>query len=54
MNPSVAHLALVIVAIGAAAFVAFMIFAVLVAGCRTQPPPEPPYVETVAASLRDR
>ena len=45
MNPRVAHVALVLVAIGGAAFVAFML---LVAGCRAALPEEPGYTVTHA------
>lgn len=47
MNPRVAHIAFVIAGIGGAAFVAFMIFCVLFAGCSTALPPEPPFVEII-------
>lgn len=45
MNPRAAHVALVLVAIGGVAFVAFLL---LVGGCRAGLPPEPGYVVTSA------
>jgi len=50
VNPRVAHVAIVIVGIACAAFLAFL----LASGCVTSLPPEPPFTETVAANARDR
>lgn len=52
MNPRVAHVALVLVGIGCALFLAFLLF---VGGCRSSLPAEPAYVETIAGgAMRDR
>ncbi len=48
MNPHSAQMALVLVAIASAAF---LVALVLIAGCVTGLPPEPPFVETVAAHV---
>lgn len=49
MNPRVIHLALVIGASGAVAFLAFLAFVTVFAGCAAGLPPEPPFTETVTA-----
>lgn len=48
MNPRAVHLALVIGAIAAAAFIAGLVFVTIFAGCAGELPPEPPYVVTHA------
>ena len=54
MNPNAAHVALVLCAVAGGIFVAGLVFCTLLYGCAATLLPEPPYTETVAASLRDR
>jgi len=52
VNPRVAHAALLLLGIGAAFVIAFLL---LVGGCRSSLPAEPAYVETIArGASRDR
>lgn len=54
MNPHAERIALAVVAVAAGAFVVGMIVCTLLYGCASTMPPEPPFVETVSASVRDR
>lgn len=55
MNPRAIHVALVIAGLAGAIFVAGLVFFALFAGCATELPPEPGYVETVSSRApRDR
>lgn len=53
MNPHAARLALILGALAAGVFIAGLVICTLLYGCGSALPPEPAFVETVAASSRD-
>lgn len=54
MNPRVAQLALIIGGLAAACFLVGLVVCTILYGCAAKLPPEPSFVETVAATARDR